>query len=313
MDTKIMKNKITIVGAGMVGATVAHSVVMKNIAEEVALIDINEKLATAQAMDLQHAVPFAGQIEVKVGSYEDCRDSAVAVITCGVAQKPGETRLELLNKNAKIVSGVAEEIFANNPDIVLVVVTNPVDVLTRILLEKYPEKKQQIFGTGTLLDSARFRHLLGKKLDINPKSIHAYILGEHGDSEFPLWSNASVGNMKLGVCQEISDQEKTEIFEQVKNAAYKIIAGKKSTYYAIGAGTAYLLEVILRNKKTVLPVSYLVDEKYGLPAVSLSMPAIIGRRGILGKICLDLSEEEKLNLQHSAEVLEEAYQGLSII
>ncbi len=310
MNTKIMKNKVTIVGAGMVGATVAHSVVMKNIAEEIALIDINEELVTAQVMDLQHAVPFAGQIEIKVGSYEDCQDSGVAVITCGVAQKPGETRLDLLNKNAKIVSEVAEKIFANNPDIVLVVVTNPVDVLTRILLEKYPDKKQQIFGTGTLLDSARFRHLLGQKLDINPKSIHAYILGEHGDSEFPLWSNASVGNMKLGVCQEISQQEKTEIFEQVKNAAYKIIAGKKSTYYAIGAGTAYLLEVILRNKKTVLPVSHLVDEKYGLPAVSLSMPAIVGRRGILGKMCLDLSEEEKLNLQHSAEVLDEAYRRL---
>ncbi len=309
----MMKNKITIVGAGMVGATVAHSVVMKNIAEEIALIDINEELVTAQAMDLQHAVPFAGQIEVKVGSYEDCRDSAVAVITCGVAQKPGETRLDLLNKNAKIVSEVAEKIFANNPDIVLVVVTNPVDVLTRILLEKYPEKKQQIFGTGTLLDSARFRHLLGQKLDINPKSIHAYILGEHGDSEFPLWSSASVGNMKLGVCHEISEKEKTEIFEQVKNAAYKIIAGKKSTYYAIGAGTAYLLEVILRNKKTVLPVSHLVDEKYGLPAVSLSMPAIIGRRGVLGKMCLDLSEEEKAHLQHSAEVLEEAYRGMNIV
>ncbi len=308
--SNVLKNKVTIIGAGMVGSTIAHSLIMKEIAEEIALVDINEELVEAQVMDLQHAVPFVGQTNIHQGSYEDCQDSAVAVISCGAAQKPGETRLDLLNKNATIIRQVGKKIFSHNPDIIVVIVSNPVDVLTRLLIEQFPNKKKQIMGTGTILDSARFRHLIGQRLDINPKSIHAYILGEHGDSEFPVWSNASVGNMQINKCYKISDEEKKEIFEQSKNAAYKIIAGKKSTYYAIGAGTAYLLQVILYNRKTVLPVSHLVEREYGIENVCLSMPTIIGRKGIVGKICLELSEEEQKNLKRSANVLEEAYQKL---
>jgi len=306
-NTKNMKNKVTIIGAGMVGSTIAHSLIMKEIAQEIAIIDINEKLVESQVMDLQHAVPFVGNVDVHVGNYNDCVDSAVVVITCGVAQKKGETRLELVEKNAKIMKGIIPQIFEKNPDIVLVMVTNPVDILTKLAIDMFPDKKDQIMGTGTLLDSARFRHLIGQKMDINPRSIHAYILGEHGDSEFPVWSTAAIGNMKLGTCNRLEDSDKNKVFKEAKNAAYTIIEGKQSTYYAIGAGTAYLLHAILYDKKTVLPVSHLIEGIYQISDICLSMPAVVGRDGILGKICIQLSEEEQESLQKSAKILKETY------
>ncbi len=322
--TQIMKNevnfekreyplgdKVTIIGAGMVGSTIAHSLVMKEIAQEIAIIDINEKLVESQVMDLQHAVPFVGQTDVHIGSYDDCVDSAVVVITCGVAQKEGETRLQLVEKNAKIIRDIVPQIFEKNPDIVLIMVTNPVDILTKLAIDMFPDKKDQIMGTGTLLDSARFRHLIGKKLDINPKSIHAYILGEHGDSEFPVWSTAAIGNMKLGTCNRLEESDKDKIFQEAKNAAYTIIEGKQSTYYAIGAGTAYLLHAILHNKKTVLPVSHLIEGIYGVSDICLSMPAVVGKKGIVGKICIELSQEEQNNLQKSAKILKKISTELS--
>jgi L-lactate dehydrogenase len=300
-----MKNKVTIIGAGMVGSTIAHSLIMKEIAQEIAIIDINEKLVESQVMDLQHAVPFVGNVDVHVGDYDDCVDSAVVVITCGVAQKKGETRLELVEKNAKIMKGIVPQIFEKNPDIVLVMVTNPVDILTKLAIDMFPDKKDQIMGTGTLLDSARFRHLIGRRMDINPRSIHAYILGEHGDSEFPVCSTAAIGNMKLGTCNRLEDSDKNKVFEEAKNAAYTIIEGKQSTYYAIGAGTAYLLHAILHDKKTVLPVSHLIEGVYDVSNVCLSMPAIVGKKGILGRVCIQLSEDEQQKLQKSAKILQE--------
>jgi L-lactate dehydrogenase len=186
-------------------------------------------------------------------------------------------------------------------------VTNPVDILTKLAIDMFPDKKDQIMGTGTLLDSARFRHLIGQKMDINPRSIHAYILGEHGDSEFPVWSTAAIGNMKLGTCNRLEDSDKNKVFKEAKNAAYTIIEGKQSTYYAIGAGTAYLLHAILYDKKTVLPVSHLIEGIYQISDICLSMPAVVGRDGILGKICIQLSEEEQESLQKSAKILKETY------
>jgi L-lactate dehydrogenase len=306
-----MKNKVTIIGAGMVGSTIAHSLIMKEIAEEIAIIDINEKLVKSQVMDLQHAVPFIGNTDVHVGTYDDCTNSDVVVITCGVAQKEGETRLQLVEKNASIMKQILPQIFEKNPNIVLVMVTNPVDVLTKLAIDMFPDKKDQILGTGTLLDSARFRHLIGQKLDINPKSIHAYILGEHGDSEFPVWSTAAIGNMRLGTCTRLNDIDKDSIFEEAKNAAYTIIEGKQSTYYAIGAGASYLINAILHNKKTVLPVSHLVEGVYGVENVCLSMPAVIGSGGIIGRICVELSEAEQENLKKSVDILKEIYNSIS--
>lgn len=298
-----MENKVVIVGAGMVGSTVAYSLILRDSVEEIALIDTDEKLAAAQVMDLQHSVPFAGVTRVKVGSYDDCRDSGVVVITCGAAQKPGETRLELVRKNAAIMRDILPRVFAANEDAVVVMVTNPVDVLTYLATRLYPDKKRRIMGTGTILDSARLRHLLGARLDINPKSIHAYMIGEHGDSEFPLWSAAAMGNMKLDTCDELSQEEKDAIAEEARNAAYSIIEGKRSTYYAIGAGTADLIEAILYDKRTILPVSHLMEGEYGIGDVCMSMPVVVGREGIVGKLCVKLSDEEIAQLKKSADVL----------
>ena len=186
-------------------------------------------------------------------------------------------------------------------------VTNPVDVLTKIAVKLYPDKEQQILGTGTLLDSARFRHLIGEHLSINPKSVHAYIVGEHGDSELPLWSTASIGNMKLDTCNKISDSVKEEIFNKAKNAAYAIIEGKQSTYYAIGAGTAKLINTILFDKRTVLPVSHYIKNHYGISDVCLSMPVIVGREGVIARLCIKLSPEEEKLLAKSAKTLKETF------
>lgn len=306
-----MKNKVTIIGAGMVGSTVAYSLVLQEIVNEIALIDLNEDLARSQVMDLQHSIPFIGHTAVKVGTYDDCTDSAVVVITCGAAQKPGETRLDLVQKNAAIIKNVVPAVFEKNPDTIIVMVTNPVDILTQLAISLFPDKKDRIMGTGTILDSARFRHLIGEKLDIDPKSIHAYILGEHGDSEFPVWSTASIGNVKLGTCNKLSPQEQEEIFEGAKNAAYTIIEGKQSTYYAIGAGCAHLINSIVRNKRSILPVSHLMEGSYGISDVCLSMPAVVGREGIAGRLCIELTDEEQGFLKNSAEVLKKTFQEIS--
>ncbi len=305
-----MKNKVTIIGAGMVGSTVAYSLVLQDVVEEIALIDLNEEMVRAQVMDLQHSVPFVGRTDIKVGSYEDCADSNVVVITCGAAQKPGETRLDLVQKNAAIIKGIVPQVFAQNPDVILVMVTNPVDVLTKVAISLFPDKKDHIMGTGTILDSARFRELIGLKMDIDPKSIHAYILGEHGDSEFPVWSTAAIGNMKLGTCNRLSDADKESIFNEAKNAAYTIIAGKQSTYYAIGAGCTHLIRTIIHNKKSVLPISHLMNGAYGIDDVCLSMPTVVGSNGVEGRLCIELNDQEQKNLQYSAEVLKETFASI---
>ena len=295
--------KVTIVGAGMVGATTAYALVLWDLVEEIALIDLNEKLAESQVMDLQHAVPFAGGTRVKVGTYADCADSQVVVVTCGAAQKPGETRLDLAGRNAAIIRDVVPRIFAANPDAVLVMVTNPVDVLTYLATTLFPEKKNQILGTGTILDSARLRHLLGEELNIDPHSIHAYMIGEHGDSEFALWSTAAIGNMRLGTCAELTAAEKERIATAARRAAYTIIAGKQATYYAIGAGAARVVQAIITNRRTVLPVSHLLEGEYGIRDICLSLPVVVGRGGIVGKLCIKLSADEEEKLRRSAAVL----------
>jgi L-lactate dehydrogenase len=296
------KKKVTIFGAGMVGATSAYSLVANQTVNEIALVDINKKLARAQVMDLQHSISFSGYTKIKVGNYSDIKNSDIVIITCGAAQKEGETRLDLIEKNSKIIKEILPKVFKQNQNAVVVIVTNPVDVLTYQAIKLFPSKKKQIFGTGTILDSARFRFLLSEKLNINPSSIHAYIVGEHGDSELPLWSAVTIGN--AGVEKfELSNSDKENIFNQAKNAAYAIIEGKQSTYYAIASGVEKVVDCIINNKKTVLPVSHLIENKYGIKDVCLSLPAIIGSEGIIQTIDLDITKAEKLLLKKSAKVL----------
>ncbi len=295
-----MKNKITIIGAGFVGSTTAYSLIAANITEEIAIIDINKKLAASQVMDLQHSVPFWGYTKVKVGTYKDIASSKIAIICCGANQKIGETRLDLVKKNSAIMEGVMKEVFKNNPNIIVLMVTNPVDILTYLAIKKFPKNKKRIIGTGTILDSARFRFLLGEYLNVNPQSVHAYIVGEHGDSEVPLWSTASIGNTLISNFKRISPEVKKDIFSKAKNAAYAIIEGKQATYYAISAGTTQIVETILFDKKRVLPISYYLEGEHGIKDVCLSLPVILGRDGVTERLEIKISASEKKLLKESA-------------
>lgn len=306
----INKNKVTIIGAGMVGSTTAFSLLSANTIEEIAIIDVNQKLAESQVMDLQHSVPFFGYTKIHAGSYNDIKDSRIVIITCGASQKPGETRIDLIKKNSTIISEIMPQVFKQNPEVIVVMVTNPVDILTYISIKMFPNKKNQIIGSGTILDSARFRFLLGRHLDVDPKSIHAYIVGEHGDSEVPLWSTASIGNAPIDKFKKLSNTEKEKIFLSAKNAAYAIIEGKQSTYYAIAAGVTQLVKTILFDQKTVLSVSHLIEGEYGIKDVCLSLPVVIGRNGIVSKMPLTISSAEKKKLQSSANQLKKAYKSI---
>lgn len=305
------KNKVTIIGAGYVGATLAYSLMHQNVVEEIALIDINEKLVQSQVMDLQHSLPVLGYSEVKVGSYADIKDSTVAVIVCGFNQKSGESRLDLVQKNAGIIKEIVPKIFQQNPEIILLIITNPVDVLTHLAISLFPEKKNQIIGSGTMLDSMRLRFLVGEYLNIDPKSVHAYIVGEHGDSELPLWSVATVGGQKITTLHEYNKKKFEELFIQARQVVYAIISGKQATYYGIAAGAAFLINSIVLNKKTVVPVSHLMEGDYGLTDVCLSMPVVIGEAGILNRLNLTIAGEEKSLLKKSAESLNKVFKSIA--
>jgi L-lactate dehydrogenase len=305
-----LKNKVTIIGAGFVGSTSAYSLITNNVAEEIALIDINQELVKSQVMDLQHSVPFWGFTKVKVGTYQDIKDSKIVVITCGASQKEGDTRLDLVAKNSVIIKDIVPKVFKQNPKAILVMVTNPVDILTNIAVKLFPTKRNQIFGSGTILDSARLRFLIGEKLDVNPSSVHAYIVGEHGDSEVALWSTATVGNVPVENLKELAGGVKKSIFDQAKNAAYAIIKGKQSTYYAIGAGVAQICHAVLHNTKAVMPVSHYINGEYGIKDVCLSLPAIIGSQGITGTLNPKLSALEQKQLKASAQTLKKVISQL---
>lgn len=304
-------NKVSIIGAGYVGSTIAYSLICTQMAEEIALIDINKDLVKSQVMDLQHSVPFWGYNNVKIGAYNDVKNSEVVVIACGASQKPGETRLDLLKKNSEIIKEVMPKIFKQNPGAVVIMVTNPVDILTNIAIKMFPRQKNQIFGSGTILDTARFRFLLGERLSVDPKSTHAYIVGEHGDSEVPLWSTAMIGNTYLDRYEKLTKTEKDNIFHNAKNAAYAIIASKEATYYAIAAGVVHLVEAVLYNKQTVFTVSHTVDGKFGIKDVCLSLPMVIGENGVVKKIDIEISKEEKSLLKLSAKKLKQAEKKIS--
>ncbi|MDO8669489.1 MAG: L-lactate dehydrogenase [Candidatus Buchananbacteria bacterium] len=305
-----VKNKITIIGAGLVGSTTAFSLISAKITEEIALIDINQKLVDSQVMDLQHSVPFWGYTHVHAGSYSDIKNSKIVIITCGAAQKSGETRLDLIKKNSSIIKGIIPQVFKANPRVIVIMVTNPVDVLAYMSIKMFPDKKNQIIGSGTILDSARFRFLLGQYLKVDPQSVHAYIVGEHGDSEVPLWSTASIGNAPVDKFKKLAAKEKEKIFLAAKNAAYAIIEGKQSTYYAIAAGVTQLAKTILFDQKTVLPVSHLIEGQYGIKDICLSLPAVVGSSGVISQVPLTISSQEKKKLQASANQLKKAYKTI---
>ena len=316
-DSYPQPTRVAIVGVGNVGATFAYALLLSGLASEIVLVDANRARAEGEAMDLNHTVPFAHPTRVRAGDYADCAGSVVTVIAAGANQRPGETRLELVRKNAAIFRQIVPEVARHNPGGLLLVATNPVDALTYASLKLSGLPAKRVIGSGTILDTARFRYLLSQHFGVDPRSVHAFIVGEHGDSEVPVWSLANVAGMRLPAFCVVNghahDQgAMDEIFRQTREAAQAIIERKGATYYAVAAGLVRIVEAILRNQSTVLSVSSLIQDYYGLADVCLSLPSVVNRSGVERVLRLDLSPEEVAGLRRSAEILKATTGGLGL-
>ncbi|HEX8184140.1 MAG TPA: L-lactate dehydrogenase [Blastocatellia bacterium] len=308
VDVGLRSIRVAVVGTGNVGSTFAYALLLSGLAAEIVLIDQNRSKAEGEAMDLNHTVPFAHPTRILAGDYSDSKGAAITVIAAGAGQKPGQTRLDLVKNNAAIFGEIVPEVARANPDGILLIATNPVDVLTYSALKLSGLPPERVIGSGTILDTARFRYLLSQHFGVDPRSVHAYITGEHGDSEVAVWSLANIAGMRLpDYCAAhglIHQQEAMdEIFRQTRDAAYEIIKRKGSTYYAVAAGLMRIVEAILRNQNTVLSVSSLIEGYYGLSDVCLSVPTVVNRSGVERVLRLELSAQEVEGLRHSSEVL----------
>ncbi len=302
--------KIGIVGCGFVGSTACYAMVLQGVGSEFVLVDINRKVADAHAQDILHATPFSHPARVHAGSYEDLVGTEIVVVAAGVSQKPNETRLQLLERNAQVFEDVIPQIRRYAQDAILLIATNPVDIMTQIATRISGLPPERVIGSGTILDTARFRALLGEYLGVSPQSVHAYVLGEHGDSEVLVWTEARVGGVSVfdfaeQIGRPINDEVKRQIDEGVRFAAYKIIEGKGATYFGIGAGIARLVRAILNDERAMLTVSALNEEVEGVPEVALSLPRIVGRQGIVATLPVKLGMEEREALRKSAEILKQ--------
>lgn len=309
--------RVVIVGAGNVGATFAYSLLLSGLASEIVLIDSNHARAEGEAMDLNHAMPLSRPARIWAGNYEDCAGAAITVITAGSAQKPGETRLDLVQRNAAIFRQIIPSVIKHNPHGILLIAANPVDILTYVALKLSGLPKSQVIGSGTVLDTARFRYLLSQHFDVDPRSVHAFIIGEHGDSEVPVWSLANIAGMRLPLYCAVNglacDQPVLEtIFAQTRDAAYAIIERKGATYYAIASGLTRICEAILRDQATVLSVSSYIEDYCGISDVCLSLPSVVDLGGVERIIHLDLSPDEIKGLRNSADLLKEIVNQLEL-
>lgn len=300
--------KIGIVGSGGVGSAAAFALVMRGVARKIVLIDQNEARASAEAEDIAHATPFAYANKIKAGSYEDLKGANVVIVTAGANQKPGQTRNDLLATNVKIFESIIPQIVKNAPDTILLIAANPVDVMTRVALQISGFPENRVFGSGTVLDTARFRTLLGYHLGVSPKSIHANVLGEHGDSEVLIWSNAVAGTIQIEkLAQEIGKpltaEAKAEIDDNVRNAAYQIINGKGSTTFGIAGALTRICQAIGSNEYAILNVSSRHQEVEGVEDICMSLPCIIGKRGIHSKLYPSFSLDEHALLNKSANII----------
>ena len=294
--------------------------VMRGVGREIVLVDLDKKRAQAEADDILHAIPFANPLYIYAGGYQDLAGCKIVIITAGVAQRPGETRLGLLSRNADVFREIVPKVLEHAPDTVLLVATNPVDVMTHLtahLARDFGVPASRVLGSGTTLDTARFRALLGVHLGIDPHHIHAYVVGEHGDSEVLTWSLATVGGMPIedfcrrsGVPLHHDDHE--TIDRQVRNAAYHIIEGKGATYYGIGSAIARIVDVVLRDERAILTVCHRVDEVKGVKDVTVSLPFLVGGEGVLDRFPLKLNPGEETELQNSARTVEDAIDSLGI-
>ena len=312
---KADKRKIVLIGTGMVGMSYAYALLNQNLCDELVLIDINKKRAEGEAMDLNHGVAFSGgNMEIYAGEYTDCCNADLVVLTAGLPQKEGQNRLDLLKDNRKLFERILQSVLENGFHGIFLVATNPVDIMTRIVYEISDFPPEKVIGTGTALDTARLRYLLGEKFMIDPRNMHAYVMGEHGDSEFVPWSQAMMTTKPIfDLCGETEGchfQELLELEEEVRMAAYKIIEAKKATYYGIGMAMARITKAIFGNEYSVLTVSAHLQGEYGENGIYIGIPCVVNRMGIQRIVELPLGSEEKQRLHSSCETLENTYREI---
>lgn len=312
---KADKRKIVLIGTGMVGMSYAYALLNQNLCDELVLIDINKKRAEGEAMDLNHGVAFSGgNMEIYAGEYTDCCNADLVVLTAGLPQKEGQNRLDLLKENRKVFETILQSVLENGFHGIFLVATNPVDIMTRIVYEISDFPPEKVIGTGTALDTARLRYLLGEKFMIDPRNMHAYVMGEHGDSEFVPWSQAMMTTKPIfDLCGETEGchfQELLELEEEVRMAAYKIIEAKKATYYGIGMAMARITKAIFGNEYSVLTVSAHLQGEYGENGIYIGIPCVVNRMGIQRIVELPLGSEEKQRLHSSCETLENTYREI---
>jgi L-lactate dehydrogenase len=317
MEANWKSRKVVVVGAGAVGSTFAYALAQKGLAEEIDLIDANHDFAEGQALDLAHGLPYYPSVQIRVGEKQDYADAQVIVITAGAKQAPGESRLALVKKNAAIVGSVVDEIVDQGSQAVILVASNPVDILTYVALKRSGWPKDRVIGSGTVLDSARFRYLLSQHCGVDVSNVHAYFLGEHGDSEFPAWSMTHIAGVAIDdycpLCNKCQgwQAEREKITQAVKDSAYHIINYKGATYFAIGMALVRIVGTILQDQRSVLPVSTFLDGEYGLRDVCLGVPCVVGQGGVRQIVEAPLLPDEKTALSKSASILQDVLQQLA--
>lgn len=310
------KRKVVIVGAGAVGATFGYALAQSGLADEIVLLDKNNELATGQALDLAHGQPFFPSVHIRVGELADYADADVIVVTAGAAQRPGETRLALLQKNAVIIRSIVDDIGAQGSTAVTIMVSNPVDILTHVALKHSGWDRARVFGSGTVLDSARLRYLLSQQCGVNTHNVHAYVLGEHGDSEFVAWSMANIAGVRMDdYCRTCTrcdpwTTERSRIEKEVRDSAYHIIDYKGATSFAVGLALVQIVAAVLRGQRNVLTVSTLLDGEFGLHDVCLSMPCIVSDGGVEKILESALNSDELESLAKSAKFLQAGLESL---
>ena len=316
MSREVNPRKAAVIGCGFVGSATAFTLMQSRLFSELVLLDVNMEKADGEAKDIAHGIPFAGQMKIYAGTYDDAADAAIIIITAGANQKPGETRLDLVQKNTAIYQSIIPEIVKRDFGGILLIVSNPVDILTYVALKLSGLPENRVLGSGTVLDTARLKYALGEHLGVDSRSVHSFIIGEHGDSEIAAWSSTNVSGIPLNDFCEMRghfnhDAAMDEIAEKVKNSAYEIISKKQATYYGIAMSVKRICECIVRNERSILPVSAMMHGEYGIEDITLSMPAIVGIGGVETHVPIALSEEEAKKLVESAGKLKEVAGKLS--
>jgi L-lactate dehydrogenase len=309
--------KCAMIGCGFVGASSVFSLMQSGLFSEMVLIDANKDRAEGEAMDLSHGLPFGRPMEIYAGDYSDVASCGLVIITAGANQKPGESRLDLVKKNVAIFKQIIPEVVKNNTECIMLIVTNPVDILTYVALKLSGFPPERVIGSGTVLDTARLKYLIGRRLGVDSRSVHAFIIGEHGDSELAVWSSANVSGIELNrFCEQNGNFEfrkvADELYTDVRDSAYTIISKKGATYYGIAMAVRRIATCILRDEHSILPVSSLIQGHYGLEGLCMGVPAIVGSKGVEKLLDINLSGEEQLELMHSADELKKVLASLDL-